>query len=90
MAAGARSMVSIPMTVEAKTIGALNVYSRQVDAFGAADVAVAEIVAAHASMAAQVSAALHGHRRLAAQIQDAMASRAVIEQAKVVVGHRRM
>lgn len=83
--AGARSMVSMPMNVEAKTIGALNVYSRQVDAFDAQDVAVAEILAGHASLATQVAASLHGHRHMAEQLRTAMASRATIEQAKGII-----
>ena len=82
---GARSMVSLPLTAEAKVMGALNVYSQQVDAFGAEEVSVAEIVAGHASLATQVAATLHGHRELAEQLRTAMASRAVIEQAKGVI-----
>lgn len=85
VAIGARSMVSIPMTVEAKTIGALNLYSREVDAFDAAAVSLAEIIAGHASLATQVSAALNHQRGLALQLQTAMASRATIEQAKGVI-----
>ena len=83
--AGARSMVSIPMTVEAKTIGALNMYSRAPDSFGPEEVGLAEVIAGHASLAAHVSAALQEHRTLAAQLRDAMASRAAIEQAKGII-----
>lgn len=79
---GARSMVSIPMTVEAKTIGALNVYSRQVDAFAPEDVALAEVIGGHASLATQVATALKSRQDLALQLREAMASRATIEQAK--------
>jgi len=82
---GARSMVSIPMTVEAKTIGALNLYAREVDAFGAEEVALAEVVAGHASLAAQVATALKSRRDLATQLREAMASRATIEQAKGIL-----
>ena len=78
-------MVSIPMNVEAKTIGALNVYSREVDAFGPGDVSLAEILAGHAGLAMQVSAALHGQRSLANDLRVAMASRATIEQAKGII-----
>jgi GAF domain-containing protein len=83
--AGAVSMLSIPMNVESKTIGALNVYSRQVDAFGAEEIAVAEVIAGHASLATQVAAALHSQRFLAEQLRTAMASRAGIEQAKGII-----
>lgn len=79
---GARSMVSLPLTAEGSIIGALNLYSRKADAFDAESSSIAEVVAAHACLAIQVSAALFGHRDLAEQMREAMASRAVIEQAK--------
>jgi GAF domain-containing protein len=82
---GVLSMLSLPMTVETKTIGAINVYSRQRDAFGSEEMSIAEIVAAHASLATHVAATLHGHRALAEQLREAMASRAVIEQAKGIL-----
>lgn len=85
LAQGALSMVSIPMTAESKTVGALNVYAKQVDAFSTDDVSIAEIIAGHASLASQVSAALFGHRHVAEQLRNAMSSRAVIEQAKGVL-----
>ena len=44
-----------------------------------------EIVAAHAGLASQVSAAFFGHRDLADQLSEAMQSRAVIEQAKGIL-----
>jgi GAF domain-containing protein len=82
---GARSMMSLPMAAEGSVIGALNLYSRSPDAFDADAVSVGEIVAAHAGLACQVSAAYFGHRALAEQMADAMRSRAVIEQAKGIV-----
>lgn len=82
---GAASMVSSPMTVEAKTVGALNVYSRQADAFDAESVSVAEIIAGHAALATQVAATLHEHRTLASELRLAMASRATVEQAKGII-----
>lgn len=85
MKAGAMSMVSIPMTVEAKTVGALNVYAKEAGAFDASAVSIAEVIAAHASLATQVSVAMYGHRALAEQLHEAMASRAVIEQAKGLI-----
>ena len=82
---GATSMVSLPMTMESKTMGALNVYSRKVDAFGPAEVSLAEVIAGHASLATQVTATLQGQRDLAEQLRMAMASRAAIEQAKGII-----
>jgi transcriptional regulator with GAF, ATPase, and Fis domain len=82
---GGRSMLSLPMTAEGKIIGALNLYSREVDVFTSEGVSVGGLVAAHAGMASQVAAALFGHRELADQLTEALQSRAVIEQAKGVL-----
>jgi GAF domain-containing protein len=82
---GARSMMSLPMAAEGTLVGALNLYSRDVDAFDAEAASLAEIIASHASLACQVSAAFFGHRALAEQLREAMTSRAVIEQAKGIV-----
>jgi GAF domain-containing protein len=87
---GARSMMSLPLATEGKTIGALNVYARTPDAFNAEATSLAEIIAAHASLASQVSATLFRHRAIADQLREAMGSRAAIEQAKgILIGQRR-
>jgi|tagenome__1003787_1003787.scaffolds.fasta_scaffold20144536_1 transcriptional regulator with GAF, ATPase, and Fis domain len=87
---GARSMISVQMTSEGKTIGALNFYSRSVDAFSAEDVSVAQIIVSHASLASEVASNLHRHKDLAVQLRIAMESRAVIEQAKgIIIATRR-
>ena len=83
--AGARSMVSAPMASEGKVLGALDVYSRQPDSFGAEAVALLEIMAAQAGMAMQVAASFFRHRDLGDQMRQAMQSRAAIEQAKGVL-----
>jgi GAF domain-containing protein len=82
---GVQSMVSLPMTTESKTLGALNMYSRRPDAFSAEEISVAEILAGHASLATQVAAALFHHQALAEQLREAMTSRASIEQAKGIL-----
>jgi len=82
---GARSILSLPMAAEGSLIGALNVYSTEPDAFDAEAASIGEIVAAHAGLASQVSAAFFGHRDLADQMSEAMRSRAVIEQAKGIL-----
>ena len=85
VAAGARSLLSLPMVSETKTIGALNVYAREPDAFDAEAVSLAEIIAGHANLASQVAATLFQHRELAAGLREAMRSRAPIEQAKGII-----
>jgi transcriptional regulator with GAF, ATPase, and Fis domain len=83
--AGVLSLLSIPLTVASKTTGALNVYSRSVDAFTPEDVGIAQLIAGHASLAAHVAATVYVHRDLAEGLQVAMASRAAIEQAKGII-----
>ena len=78
-------MMSVPMTAQGSVVGALNFYSKSVDAFEVEAASVAEVVAAHAGLACQVGAAFYGHRDLADQLAEAMQSRAVIEQAKGVI-----
>jgi GAF domain-containing protein len=82
---GTRSMVSLPVSVESKTTGALNVYARSPDVFGPVEVSVAEVIAGHASLVSQTAAALFRHKEIALQLQEAMTSRAVIEQAKGIL-----
>src|SRR4051794_9792334 len=79
---GARSIMSLPMAAEGTLIGALNLYSREPEAFDAEAASIGEVVSAHAGLASQVTAAFFRHRELADQLSDAMQSRAVIEQAK--------
>lgn len=88
-AAGARSTLSVPLASDGRTVGALNLYSRQPDAFGTGAVAVATLLAAHASLALQAMSAYLSHRDLAGQLQEALRSRAEIEQAKgILMGQR--
>ena len=85
VALGALSMISLPMSSEGRVVGALNVYSRQTDGFSAEEVALGELMAAQAGIAMQVAASFFQHRDLALQMQQALSSRAGIEQAKGVL-----
>ncbi len=87
---GAHAVVSMPLAADGRTVGALNLYSRQVDAFDGAGLAMAELLTAHASLAVQAATAYYTNRDLADQMREAISSRAVIEQAKgVLVAQRR-
>lgn len=87
---GVGSMVSLPASSEGRLIGALNLYAKQPDAFDAEAVSIAEVVAAHAGLASQVSAAFYHHRDLAEQLAEAIKTRAEIEQAKgILMGQRK-
>ena len=82
---GARSALSLPLAADGRTVGALNLYSRQVDGFDREALAVGELLAAHAALAVQAAMAYYSSRDLAEQMRTAMASRALIEQAKGVL-----
>jgi len=87
---GARSMMSMPLTAQGNVVGALNIYSREPEAFDAEAASLAVIIAGHIGLASEVSAAFFRHRDLAQQLEDAMKFRAVIEQAKgILMGDRR-
>ena len=82
---GALSALSLPMAADGRTVGALNLYSRRRDAFGREELALGELLAAHAALAVQAAVAYYSSRDLAGQMQSAMGSRALIEQAKGVL-----
>ena len=67
---GVRSMQSFRLFVQQDTIGALNLYSRQPEAFGEHSSAVGTVLAAHAAIALSAAQA---HAR-AEQLQDALQS----------------
>jgi GAF domain-containing protein len=85
---GVSSSLSIPLPFQGASIGALNNYARRPGAFGEPDVAVAEDVASFIAVAvvnAEVSARATDD---AANMRQAMVSRAVIEQAKGILMER--
>ena len=84
-ALGGRAVMSLPMAADGRTVGALNLYSRSPDVFDAEALAMGELLAAHAALAVQAAAAFYSSRDLADQMREAIASRAVIEQAKGVL-----
>lgn len=83
--AGARSSLSVPLPIQQHVIAALNLYAREVDAFSDEDVARAQDIAAVAAVAVTNATLYETAAELAAQLQEAMSSRAVIEQAKGIV-----
>jgi GAF domain-containing protein len=90
VAAGARSSLSIGLPIEDQLDAALNLYSRRGHAFDEEAVTLAETFAGYAAIAL-ANATLYGvTAKLARQLETAMASRAVIEQAKgIIMGRRR-
>ncbi|MGB8649238.1 MAG: ANTAR domain-containing protein [Mycobacteriales bacterium] len=82
---GVLSSLSIPLPLQQAVLGALNVYGVLPGAFDAPDVELAVMLAGHAAVALANAASYRDAVRLAEQMQDAMRTRAVIEQAKGVV-----
>lgn len=83
--AGIRSFLAAPLLVRGDGIGALNLYSSERHGFVALDEAVVVLFAAQAAVAVANSRLYQSARLLSAQLEAAMASRAVIEQAKGVI-----
>ncbi|MDP9825063.1 GAF and ANTAR domain-containing protein [Kineosporia succinea] len=81
---GILSAVSVPLPLQTDLIGALNWYGREPGAPDETVEAGVEI-AAHVAVAISNAVSADDNAKLAAEMQTAMASRAVIEQAKGVI-----
>ncbi len=80
-----RSVLAIPVIEAGETTGVLNVYSREPGAFGAANRRIGELAAAAVTGVLQHVAEREALRELAANLERALTSRAVIDQAKGVI-----
>lgn len=79
---GMRSTISFPLGVRGNGIGALNLYSRQPAAFSDDAEHVGTLFAAQASVALANAQLYDSTYRMTQQLQEALISRAVIDQAK--------
>jgi GAF domain-containing protein len=84
-AAGAGSVLSVGLPILQDVSGALNIYGRKPAAFDDDAVTLAKSFARYAAVALANAYAYHGAADLARQMQEAMDSRAVIEQAKGII-----
>jgi GAF domain-containing protein len=80
--AGVRCSASIGMPVPQRTAGALNLYSTSLDAFDAEALAMAKAFAGCAAVALLNAGLVASKTALATQLQEAIVTHAVIEQAK--------
>lgn len=80
-----RSLLAVPLVSGAQCFGALNLYGYRHHTFGPADTTMARLAASRAADAVGSVVQLVGAHELAAQLETAMASRAVIEQAKGII-----
>jgi GAF domain-containing protein len=85
VAAGIGSSYSVPLAVRGKPMGALNLYARGDDAYDTEAKGTAVLFAAQAGVAIANAQVYDASRRLTEQLEEAMRSRAVIEQAKGIL-----
>src|SRR6202011_1806405 len=88
VAAGFRSAHSLPLRFRAEVIGALNLFRTQPGVLDERDLAGAQAMADIATISILQERALREARVLADQLQRALNSRVVIEQAKGVLAER--
>jgi GAF domain-containing protein len=82
---GALSSLSVGLPVQQAVTGALNVYATKPNAFDAEATEVAQTFASYAAVALANAHLYSSTAALARQMQEAMATRAVIEQAKGIL-----
>jgi GAF domain-containing protein len=87
---GYRSLLSMPLLAGGVAIGALNVFAEEPDGLTEDDVALAARIGAPAATTLANARAYGRATRLSSQLQEALSSRAVIEQAKgILMAHQR-
>jgi GAF domain-containing protein len=82
---GAGSSLSVPMVVRARTVGTLNLYSRDAHAMTGPDRARAAEFAGHAAGAVALAAQLAEHAQREHRLEAALRSRSTIDQAMGVL-----
>ena len=82
---GIESTLSLPLTVNGETSGAMNLYSREEHAFDGNAMETARLFAAQAAVVIANAGAYWSARARAEQLDQAMQSRAGIEQAKGII-----
>jgi GAF domain-containing protein len=85
---GVNSALSLPLLLGERVLGAMNVYARARDAFTADAVRIGELYALPAAVSAHNAHLLARSQRLASQMQEALTTRGIIDQAVGVVRSR--
>lgn len=86
--AGCQAVASLPLSAEGVCIGALTLYCDQPRCWTDHDIAVAQLLADMATVYIINASSLNHSQQLAEQLQHALCSRVVIEQAKgILVEH---
>jgi GAF domain-containing protein len=84
-AGSVRSVLALPVLEGGESTGALNVYAGKPDAFGAGNLRLGELVAAAVAGVLQRIAEREALKDLIANLETALTSRAVIDQAKGIL-----
>jgi GAF domain-containing protein len=84
-AAGIKSTLSIPLVVGGDGLGALNIYCHRTGGFSAADETLGALFGCYASVTLANARMYWRAQRLASQLEEALSTRGVIEQAKGVI-----
>ncbi len=87
LAQGFRSVYAIPMRLRAKTIGALNLFRANVGELGSADRRLAQTLTDVATVGVLQERSIRASQLVQQQLQRALDSRVVIEQAKGILAH---
>lgn len=82
---GVRGFLALPLLTADRCMGALNLYSFSEDTLESLDLELLKLAAGRVADVLAASFDLVGQKRLVAQLEEAIASRAVIEQAKGVL-----
>jgi GAF domain-containing protein len=82
---GIRSLFALPLVSGGQALGALNLYAYAPGAFDGIELTLVRMAASRAADAIASVVLLVGARALAEQLETALASRAVIEQAKGII-----
>ncbi|MCW2676078.1 MAG: hypothetical protein JWR70_1118 [Modestobacter sp.] len=85
---GVHSVLSLPLLLPDRVVGAMNVYAHAKNAFDPAAVRIGELFARPAAVAVHNAQVLAESQQLAAQLAEALTSRAVIDQALGVLMSR--
>ena len=86
---GVAGVVGIPMRNGDEIIGALNLFSREPREWSDQDIAVAVVLGNVATSYVLNAAKLHDQEQLSEQLQQALESRVVLEQAKGITAQRK-
>jgi GAF domain-containing protein len=85
---GVHSVLSLPLLLPERVVGAMNVYAHAKNAFEARAVRMGELFARPAAVSVHNAQVLAQSQRLAAQLGDALTNRATIDQALGIIRSR--